>query len=381
MATPTMMPAGWYTDPARRHEYRYWSGTDWSTLVSDNAVTATDPLESPPQSPVPESPPTTPVLESPPPPPYPAPVSESPPQSPVTESPPRPLPAAPAADVARRGRRRWVVPVIAIVAVLGLIVGLVIWAPWQSPPLLRPTGLVAGSSTTSSITFHWSRPATGPAPDRYVILHNGRVTGSVPGTVTSYRSLGLAPATAYQYRVAAVRGGKRSPLSSVLVVSTLVPPVSAGRLQGPWNTQYKVIKMWSAVAGSGGTYSVGQGWTDSWSFSPKCAAGPCAVVLSGVWTGPGNYAAMPFTVTLARAGAVYTGTTAAHITKCGPGTGAPVHNTLTFRITVSKAGVANGTWTASSWDGTMVLSSPYTSASATTYCPAQSVTTAISGSP
>ena len=82
MATPTMMPAGWYTDPARRHEYRYWSGTDWSTLVSDNAVTATDPLESPPQSPVPESPPTTPVLESPPPPPYPAPVSESPPSLP-----------------------------------------------------------------------------------------------------------------------------------------------------------------------------------------------------------------------------------------------------------------------------------------------------------
>jgi len=55
MATPTMMPAGWYPDPVHRHQYRYWAGTDWTPMVSDNAVTATDPLESP-------------VIESPPPP-------------------------------------------------------------------------------------------------------------------------------------------------------------------------------------------------------------------------------------------------------------------------------------------------------------------------
>lgn len=47
MATPTMMPAGWYTDPAHRHERRYWDGATWTALVSDGGVTASDSLESP----------------------------------------------------------------------------------------------------------------------------------------------------------------------------------------------------------------------------------------------------------------------------------------------------------------------------------------------
>ncbi len=35
---------GWNPDPAGRHEYRYWDGTSWTDDVSDNGVTATDPL-------------------------------------------------------------------------------------------------------------------------------------------------------------------------------------------------------------------------------------------------------------------------------------------------------------------------------------------------
>ena len=130
----------------------------------------------------------------------------------------------------------------AAVVVLGLIAGLLIWAPWKSPPLLRPAGLTAGPSTTSSVTFRWSRPATGPPPGRYVILRDGQVAGSVPGTVTSYRGTGLAPATAYRYRVAAERGGKRSALSPVIVVTTATPPVSAARLQGPWTVSIKITR-------------------------------------------------------------------------------------------------------------------------------------------
>jgi hypothetical protein len=83
MATPTMIPAGWYTDPAHRHEYRYWSGTDWTALVSDNAVTATDLLPSSPPSPVPESAPTAHLPE---------------PPHPPTALPPSP-PAAPGSSI------------------------------------------------------------------------------------------------------------------------------------------------------------------------------------------------------------------------------------------------------------------------------------------
>src|SRR5262245_66626842 len=50
MATPPIVPAGWYTDPAGRHEYRYWDGTDWKPEVSDGGVTTVDPLGPPPSA-------------------------------------------------------------------------------------------------------------------------------------------------------------------------------------------------------------------------------------------------------------------------------------------------------------------------------------------
>jgi hypothetical protein len=87
---------------------------------------------------------------------------------------------------------------------------------------------------------------------------------------------------------------------------------------------------------------------------------------------------MPFTATLTRAGAVYTGTSSAHIENCDGNTH-PIRSTLSFRLTLSSAGADNRAWTASSWTGTMVLSSPYTSAGAE-YCAAQTVTTTLSSS-
>src|SRR4249920_3581935 len=60
MATPPTVPAGWYTDPAARHERRYWDGMDWTAPVSDGGVTATDqpgfrppPVAQPPAEPPP----------------------------------------------------------------------------------------------------------------------------------------------------------------------------------------------------------------------------------------------------------------------------------------------------------------------------------------
>ncbi len=44
-------PANWYPDPTQRHEYRYYDGTTWTDHVSDQGVTASDPLQglAPPQ--------------------------------------------------------------------------------------------------------------------------------------------------------------------------------------------------------------------------------------------------------------------------------------------------------------------------------------------
>lgn len=346
MATSAMMPAGWYADPSSRHEYRYWSGTEWTATVSDGGVAATDTLAAG-------------TLEPSPPP------SQQQPPEPSPQQPAAPSPQEPAAAPRRR---RWVLPVIVVAAGLGLIAGLLVWAPWASPPLLRPVGLRAGPSTTSSVALHWSGPATGPVPDRYAIFRNGGMIGSVPGTVTAYRDTGLAPATEYAYRVAAVRAGHRSAPSSVLAVKTLIPPISAARFQGPWDVDMKIVRGGGELTGI-----PRDGWAESWLTSPKCAAGPCAVVLTGAINGHN------FRVTLNRAGAVYTGTTKADVFPCGSGAGAfPLRHTLTFRIKIASAQVANGSWVASTWGGTVVMVTPYTS-SGDYYCPAHSVTASLSG--
>jgi hypothetical protein len=255
------------------------------------------------------------------------------------------------------------------VVVLVIAAGIAIWAPWRTPPLLRPTGLKAGTATTRSVMFHWSDPASGPQPDRYQILSSGKVVGSVTGTVTSYRVGGLAPGTAYQYRVAALRGGKRSALSAVLTVNTTAPPVSAARWQGPWSVHIKIVKGAGSLAGKGA-----KGWIESWRASPQCTSGPCTVQLTG------DLNRHPIKATLTRAGAVYTGKTKADIFQCGkPAHSVPIPSTLTIRVTLHRGQPSGHAWVASAWDGQMVIASPYTSAS-TFYCNAFTLTTSLSGS-
>ena len=247
--------------------------------------------------------------------------------------------------------------------------GIVIWAPWRPAPLLPPAGLKPGTPTTSSVAFHWSGPSSGPPPDRYQILSSGKVIGTVAGTVTSYRVSGLPPDSASQYRVAALRGGKRSALSAVLTVKTAAPPVSAARWQGHWNVNIKIVNGADALRGKGA-----KGWVESWRASPRCTAGPCAVQVTG------DLNRQPIKATLARTGAVYTGKTKADIFRCGkPVDSVPIHSTLTIQVTLN-GGQPNGhAWVASAWTGHMVIDSPYTSAS-TFYCNAFTLTTSLSGS-
>jgi len=119
----------------------------------------------------------------------------------------------------------------------------------------------------------------------------------------------------------------------------------------------------------------GQHWTDTWDITPKCAAGPCAVEVSGNFAPPG-FKIKTFRMTLARHGAAYSGTTRLQVTYCST---IAVTNTLTLRITVKKAGPEGTEWYALCWAGTLSMRSPYTDAGAG-YCPGGTVDTAVSGS-
>ncbi|MEZ5265697.1 MAG: DUF4041 domain-containing protein [Acidimicrobiales bacterium] len=41
------VPAGWHPDPARRHQFRWWDGSQWTAHVSDNGVAGVDPPQAP----------------------------------------------------------------------------------------------------------------------------------------------------------------------------------------------------------------------------------------------------------------------------------------------------------------------------------------------
>jgi len=285
-------------------------------------------------------------------------------QGPITDHDPA-FAQAPAAVPPRR-RRRWpLVTLVAVIVVAGLAAGLVVWAPWTQPPVLRPAGLAVGPATANSISFHWARPATGPLPDKYLILSDGRVAGTVAGTATSYRHAGLTPASTYQYRVVALRGGKRSPQSAALAVSTITPPVSQGRLQGRWNVYAKTIRHTSH----------GRNGTLYWNFIPSCATGVCGVAAH---VSDGKYS---FKVTLTHTGGVYRGVTVANLGPCGPrGSSIPDPATVKFRLRVTNAVGEGQAWAAISLTGTMAGSYKYVSA-ATFYCPASSFKAALSGNP
>ncbi len=380
MATPPMVPAGWYPDPAGRHEYRYWDGTYWTAGVADGGVTAHDPLEGPPppvqQAATPPAQQTaTPPAQQAATPQFPGGFTPVPPLPGATaQAPPfpgafGPVTGAPAPATGQRRPRRWgLIAAIAGAVVVILIIGLVIWAPWNAPPLLRPTGLSAGTLTTDSVAFHWSNPPTGPLPDKYLILHDGKVIASVPGTATSYQVTGLAPDTPYEYRIVAERGGERSAMSTLLAVRTTIPPISAARWQGTWTVNAKFTRGSNTIHGA-------KRFTDTWLANPRCATGPCDVRLAVTLNGHS------FKLAMARSGAGYRGTIQRNVFPCGSGsTQFPVRSTLAFRITLTTAQVTNGAWLASGWAGSINVTSPYT-ASGNLYCPTAHQVLAISGSP
>jgi hypothetical protein len=252
-----------------------------------------------------------------------------------------------------------------MVVVAGLTAALVVWAPWIPPPVLRPAGLVAGPSTADTITFRWAKPPTGPLPDKYLILSNGTVAGAVAGTDTSYRQARRTPASAYQYRVVAVRGGKRSPQSAVLAVRTLTPPLSQAGLQGPWNVYVKTIR--GAPGSRNGTVL--------WEVIPACAARACGVI---VHVKEGRHA---YKMTLTRTGAVYQGHTEVDFIRCGSASNSiPDPATLKFRVHATAAAGQSQVWAATSLAGTMVGTFRYVS-SAAFYCPASTFKASLAGTP
>lgn len=248
----------------------------------------------------------------------------------------------------RGRRRRWMLVGGGIVAAAGIAAGVLVSVPGSPPPVLQPTGLSAVSETTSTVGIAWNSPASGPQPDSYEILMDGKDIGSVPGSSTTDSIGQLAPATHYDFAVVAIRDGKRSPASASLATGTQAPPLSSALLGWTGTVTWKMTSL--EPAAPSWDKQPGDSWTDAFSFTPACSSGPCNARLTG------SYVSNPFTMALTRNGATYTGSgPLSEPSLCSSANNLPLTTTMDINITVSAAHTQGGQWTATAFTGTAEL--------------------------
>jgi hypothetical protein len=259
-----------------------------------------------------------------------------------------PAPTAPAKPRKRRNtrmiRRRAGIIATAALAVAVAVTGAVyVIHPWPYP-VLQPTGLTADQRAATSISIGWSNPASGPLPDKYVILRDGKVAATVPGNVNHFRDEGLAPDTKYDFRVIAYRGQAHSASSQDLDVATQSPSLSTAVFNSVFTVTETIETGGDSVnGGTNGTTS-----QDDWDFSSDCAVGPCEVSVNGSLSD-----AIPFFTAVLKpsGGGRYTGTVN-DFTACG-GTDSYSDTTLTITIKPSAAHIVIGQLQVTSFTGSM----------------------------
>jgi hypothetical protein len=142
-----------------------------------------------------------------------------------------PVPAPP-----RRRRRVWPLALTGVLA-FGLGAGLLVWAPWNTPPPGAPAAVVAISRTATSAVVSWAASKGGATADHYLVLRDGAQVGSVAASQTSFTDNGLAPGTKHRYTIIAAAGGQRSSDSVEAKVTTITPsPVGLAGVKATWTT-------------------------------------------------------------------------------------------------------------------------------------------------
>jgi hypothetical protein len=151
-------------------------------------------------------------------------------------------------------------------------------------------------------------------------------------------------------------GSAASDPSATLTAAALDPP-----LNGDLPVKLKTL----STPGGNASLSVGDHWSDQWTFSPSCSGTTCTMTVYSALAAPG-FSVKEFTVLLHGSGGHYSGSTEAEISKCAS---VADTNTITLSIAANNGRIRDGAWTA--WTGAMVVSAPYTVVG-DEFCPAQS---------
>jgi serine/threonine protein kinase len=275
---------------------------------------------------------------------------------------PRPVPAVPVAGPLRNPNRRriWATGVVAAVAVIGAVIGLLVAPSGASPArsgqlasAVRPgpTGLSIGKETQTSVALRWNAYTSGTRPSKYEILENGNKLVTVPGSQTKYQVTGLISDTAYQFSVIAITGTSRSAPSAAVLATTDIPSAPP-LVDAPFVIGQDVTSQETASSDSR-WQQVGATWDDTWNIGSNCVDVCATASLYGTIDG------VSFNATLARSGGTYTGVAAIdnYWLDCQR-QGTYEDSTLSIKLTVTQQEFVMSFWTVSAFTGTMTWTIP-----------------------
>ncbi|UYO96651.1 fibrinogen-like YCDxxxxGGGW domain-containing protein [Microbacterium sp. M28] len=94
----------------------------------------------------------------------------------------------------------------------------------EAPTAPAAVGGLTAVTTTDAATLTWTAPASGTAPQSYVVHRDGQEIGTTDAATLTFADTGLAPETSYEYSVTAVAFGTlTSPAATVTATTKALP--------------------------------------------------------------------------------------------------------------------------------------------------------------
>ena len=103
-----------------------------------------------------------------------------------------------------------------------------LYAPSRKGIPAAPISLSATAGGPTAVLLSWGRAPSGPPPSGFILqrsVDSGATWGTIEiGAASSFDDSGLAPATSYQYRVAATDTDGVSAYSAIVTAATMSAP-------------------------------------------------------------------------------------------------------------------------------------------------------------
>jgi len=202
--------------------------------------------------------------------------------------------------------------------------------------VIRPPARLRATAGAFRVLLSWEIGDGDVDATSYRVYRDGNYVGTVGKSGHRFVDDGVQPESEYRYQIDGMLNGDRSS-GATTTVTTDRAPLYAARLTGVYNVRLLRTSVY-------GVNGIPEKSTQGWRFLPACDEGACDVEMRDIhWSG--------LAITLARAGAAYSGSDAVHGYLACSGT----PTTTSYRVTlhVTDASTMRDTWRVSTFEGTV----------------------------